>query len=209
MKAGYSMAFLALSLFLAGCGHSEQEKPAVAGAPSKPNKPDASAHDDEAAIQASLAKLSKDDRADAELQRFCCIHRDQRLGAMGPPVKITLKDKDDEVTAFLCCKACEKAARKDEAKTVAVVQELNIQGNIAKLSPEDRKLATLQKYCASDGKSPLGSMGIPGKYIIKDKDGVEHPVFVCCGGCIATIKMDEAKTLQLVEELRKKNAAPK
>jgi hypothetical protein len=82
---------------------------------------------------------------------------------------------------------------------------MNIAGNLAKLNSEDRKLAVAQKFCAVETDSRLGSMGPPEKYVIKDKDG-EHPVFVCCGGCIKTIKKDEAKTLRDVEEMKKKNA---
>jgi hypothetical protein len=163
-------------------------------------------------VTGNLAKLSDDDRDDAVTQKFCAVHGDSLLGSMGVPVKITIKNKDgDKVGAFLCCKACEKTARQDEAKTAAVVEELNIASNLAKLAAEDRTLAQAQKFCAVATESRLGSMGPPEKYIIKDKDGVEHPVFVCCGGCIRTIKRDEAKTLRDVAELKKKNvqAGPK
>jgi hypothetical protein len=191
MKPAAYLIFLSGAIFLVGCGHSEQQG------------------DDEASIQANLAKLDKDDRADAELQKYCCIHRDHRLGSMGVPVKIMLKNQDgEEVTGYLCCKSCEKAARKSEAATAAVVQELYVQGYMAQLGPEDRKLAEAQKYCASDGKTPLGSMGKPDKYVIKDKDGVAHPVFLCCAGCSKLIT-DEPKTWQLVQELMKKHGGGK
>jgi hypothetical protein len=162
----------------------------------------------ELTIAGNLAKLSDDDRDAAQTQKFCAVHGDSRLGSMGVPVKITVKDKGGEkVTAFLCCQDCEKAARQDEAKTAAAATELSIAGNLAQLSPQDRALALAQKFCAVSNDSRLGSMGPPEKYIIKDKDG-DHPVFVCCGGCIRTIKKDEAKTLRVVEEMKKKSAEP-
>jgi hypothetical protein len=48
---------------------------------------------------------------------------------------------------------------------------------MAKLSPEDRKVAEAQKVCPI-GNSPLGSMGVPIKV---DVDG--KAVFICCEGC--------------------------
>src|SRR5262245_40549736 len=52
-----------------------------------------------------------------------------------------------------------------------------IKESLAKLSPEDRKLAEQQKYCP-DSNELLGSMGAPMKVLVKEK-----PVFICCKGC--------------------------
>src|SRR5262245_61824189 len=64
-------------------------------------------------IKASLAKLSDNDREAAEEQKFCAVKTNNRLGSMGVPVKITIKNKEGkDQDVFLCCKPCEKEARK-------------------------------------------------------------------------------------------------
>ena len=49
---------------------------------------------------------------------------------------------------------------------------------MAALSPDDRKAAEAQRFCAVSTGSPLGSMGTPVKLEIKGE-----PVFLCCAGC--------------------------
>jgi hypothetical protein len=208
MKTARWLALLVLPVLLAGCAGSN-DKDKAQGNPSKKAEPAPAPQDAEAKIKASLAKLSDDDRSTAELQKFCAVHDDSRLGSMGVPVKITLKKADEDVDVFLCCKACEKDARKDPAKTLAAVEELIIQSNVGKLGAEDRSLAEAQKFCAVEKESRLGAMGKPIKYVVKDKDG-EHAIFVCCGNCIKEVKKDEAKALKAAEELKqKKKEAPK
>src|ERR1700691_2276521 len=140
--------WLTFVVLLAGCAGSNEKGPAPGGQAKKTEAQDKQ----DSGVQASLAKLSDADRDAAQTQKVCAIHGDNLLGSMGPPVKITVKSKDgEEVTAFLCCKGCEKAALKDEAKTAAVVSELNIAGNIAKLGDDDREDAQTQKFCAIHG----------------------------------------------------------
>jgi len=76
--------------------------------------------DEEAEIAANLAKLSAEDRKLAEAQKFCPIMADNRLGSMGPPTKIMIKDKP----VFLCCKGCRKKALAKPEATLAKVEEL-------------------------------------------------------------------------------------
>jgi Cu/Ag efflux protein CusF len=77
--------------------------------------------DEEAGIKESLAKLSPQDRKLAEAQKFCAVQgKESRLGSMGPPVKIMLKDEP----VFLCCKGCTKEAQAHPEKTLARVKEL-------------------------------------------------------------------------------------
>jgi uncharacterized protein (TIGR03000 family) len=73
-----------------------------------------------AAIAAALAKLPAEDRKRAEQQRFCAVQPDNPLGALGPPVKVTIKGQP----VFLCCKDCAEQARKDPDKTLARLEEL-------------------------------------------------------------------------------------
>jgi Cu(I)/Ag(I) efflux system membrane fusion protein len=74
---------------------------------------------EDATIRKNLAKLSAQDRALAEEQKFCPV-QDTRLGEMGVPVKVTVQGQ----TVFLCCKSCKNEAESEPAKTLAKVKEL-------------------------------------------------------------------------------------
>ena len=56
-----------------------------------------------------------------------------------------------------------EANSREELKTATRALDLNIQGNLAKLSPEDRKAAEEQMFCATATTSRLGYMGVPTK----------------------------------------------
>jgi hypothetical protein len=75
---------------------------------------------DEAEIRENLASLNPEDRKLAEAQKYCAVQTKDRLGEMGPPVKIMLKDQP----VFLCCGHCKKDAEKDPDKTLATVAQL-------------------------------------------------------------------------------------
>jgi len=207
MKLHHWIVLATLSGLLVGCAGSAEKGQAKKDSPKLTETKEVS----EETIKANLAKLNDDDREEAELQKYCAVQTKHRLGSMGVPDKITIKNKEGEEQAvYLCCKGCEKEARKDEAKTAARVDGLKIQGNLVKLSPEDRKAAEAQKFCAKWDTSLLGSMGPPTKVMLKDADGMEKPVFFCCGGCQRIIKeLGPEKTLARVEDLKKKNALPK
>ena len=65
-------------------------------------------------IQA-VAVYSDADREAALAQRFCVILNDNRLGAMGPPIKLTIEGQP----VFLCCAGCKKKALANPQATVA------------------------------------------------------------------------------------------
>jgi Cu(I)/Ag(I) efflux system membrane fusion protein len=73
---------------------------------------------------------------------------------------------------------------------------------LAKLSPEDRKLAELQRQCPILG-TPLGAMGTPVKIEVEGE-----PVFLCCAACKEEALANPRKTLAKVAAL-KKGALPK
>jgi hypothetical protein len=114
-------------LFLASCGGTPTDPPKV-------RVPDtgAEAGGGEAAIRANLAKLSPEDRKLAEEQKFCAVHTDNRLGSMGVPVKVMVKDQP----VFLCCGNCKPTALADTDKTLARVQQLK--GEAAPASQAER-----------------------------------------------------------------------
>ncbi len=78
-----------------------------------------------------------------------------------------------------------------------------VEANLAKLSPEDRKLAEAQKFCVVESDTQLGAVGVPLKVTLKDE-----PVFVCCEACLKEAKADPLKTLAKVKELKAKAAEP-
>ncbi len=75
---------------------------------------------------------------------------------------------------------------------------------LAKLSPEDRKLARSQTFCPVLADSRLGSMGVPIKVMVKNQ-----PVFVCCTGCSKNAAKNSDATLKRVAELRAKGSKAK
>lgn len=83
-----------------------------------------------------------------------------------------------------------------------VASEAEIRQALAQLSPEDRKLAEEQGYCANEPESKLGSMGTPLKVMVQNR-----AVFVCCDDCAQRVVENPAKTLESVDRLRAKSAA--
>jgi uncharacterized protein (TIGR03000 family) len=73
-----------------------------------------------AAAAAGLDELAPKDRKQAAEQKFCALQPENRLGAMGRPVKVMLKGKP----VFLCCEACVKQARGAPERTLARAREL-------------------------------------------------------------------------------------
>jgi uncharacterized protein (TIGR02231 family) len=71
-----------------------------------------------------------------------------------------------------------------------------IAANMAKLSPEDQRLARNQVFCAIDQDSRLGSMGPIQKIMLKGQ-----PVFLCCKGCEAEARAHPDETLLKVQNL--------
>src|SRR5207302_243934 len=69
-------------------------------------KPTQSPKREEDQVRAGVAQLSVADRRLADAQRFCPIQSDNRLGAMGAPVKILIQGQP----VFLCCKGCRQEA---------------------------------------------------------------------------------------------------
>jgi hypothetical protein len=98
-------------LMLAGCG------PGTPG-PSSPGK--SSASDEESKIKAALAELSPEDRKLAEQQKVCAVHPENRLGSMGKPDKVMVKDEP----VFLCCDGCRKKVESEPDTYLAKAKEL-------------------------------------------------------------------------------------
>lgn len=83
-------------------------------------------------------------------------------------------------------------------------EEAEIRASRAKLSADDARLVDAQEFCAVMQESRLGSMGVPIKVVLKDKNGKEQPFFVCCKGCVKKAQRDAELTLAKVEQLKAK-----
>jgi uncharacterized protein (TIGR03000 family) len=72
------------------------------------------------ALAGALEELSPADRKLASGQKFCAVQPENLLGAMGKPVKVTIKGQP----VFLCCAECVKQARSAPERTLARAREL-------------------------------------------------------------------------------------
>ena len=103
------------ALALAGCGDARPPAaPAVAVA-----APAAPAAKGSGVVAAERAKLPAEDRVLVEAQEWCAVSADERLGAMGPPLKLDVKGQP----VFVCCKGCQRKALADPDATLAKVAE--------------------------------------------------------------------------------------
>lgn len=210
------------SIYIGGTGGSKSGASSVTAI--RPSTPD----DADAKVAAALAKLPEADRKLAEAQKFCPVLTGSRLGSMGVPVKVLVdgepvflccpacragalenpKETLSKVRELKLKKGGTKSAptpgsgptpKPSEAPTTKRDPEIKIQAALAKLSPEDRTMAELQKFCPVLPKSRLGSMGPPEKVMIGNE-----PVFVCCAACKAAAVVGGDTTLQKVKQLRSK-----
>jgi hypothetical protein len=73
-----------------------------------------------AAVPAALAELPPRDRKLAAAQKFCAVQPENRLGAMGKPVKVLVKGQP----VFLCCEGCVKGALAAPDRTLSRARDL-------------------------------------------------------------------------------------
>ena len=81
-------------------------------------------------------------------------------------------------------------------------EEREVQQSLAGLSPEDRKLVEEQRYCPIMG-TRLGTTTDNGEIRKITLNGQQF--FVCCHDCEENAKLQPARTLARVKELREKN----
>jgi hypothetical protein len=110
-KIVWGVSVLLVLVGLSGCGSTPSTKGGQVQQPGKPPEDTA---------LAEREKLSPEDRALVDAQEWCVVDTENRLGVMGPPVKIKVKGQ----TVFLCCAGCKTSAQKDEDKTLATLKEL-------------------------------------------------------------------------------------
>jgi Cu/Ag efflux protein CusF len=106
-------------------------------------------------VRAALAKLGAAERRLAEAQVFCPVVTENRLGSMGPPVKVVLKGR----SVLLCCPACEEAARSDPDRTLARVDKFQAE---AKAEREYQAKGVVRSIDAKKQRVLLSHEAIPG-----------------------------------------------
>ena len=118
MKTFFGSGLIALLVVMSAIASKAQQPAPMQNIPGMTMKSDDKQK--EADIQAALAKLKPEDRKLAEAQKFCAVLTKNRLGMMGAPVKVMIKDKP----VFLCCKMCQAKATANPDKTLATVADL-------------------------------------------------------------------------------------
>ena len=109
---------------VAGCGGPA--RPQAQDAPATGSSLPAGGVADE--VAAERAKLAPANRALVEAQEWCVVNTDERLGSMGPPVKLDVKGQP----VFLCCKGCKRRAEADPDETLAKVEGLKAKAKAEK-----------------------------------------------------------------------------
>lgn len=116
LALGAGTAMFSFSLF--GCSGPTTSQPAKSQTVGESK--DQSAQQANAEIAGERAKLSPEDRALVESQEWCVVSDDERLGSMGPPIKLDVNGQ----AVFICCKGCQRKALADPVRTLAKLEEL-------------------------------------------------------------------------------------
>jgi hypothetical protein len=98
---------------LIGCG-----APTVETKPVKEASANSTAPVDE--VAEVRGQLSPEDKALVEAQEWCVVSTSERLGSMGPPIKLDING----TPVFVCCAGCKRKAEADPEKTLARLAEL-------------------------------------------------------------------------------------
>lgn len=111
---------LGLLLGVVGCPQAEPTPP-QAETPKKTETPKSKPSEPvDPEVAAERAKLSAEDKVLVDAQEWCVISTDERLGSMGAPIKLMIKDQ----AVFICCKGCKRKAEANPDETLAKVAEL-------------------------------------------------------------------------------------
>jgi hypothetical protein len=117
-----AMFVLTLStlLFAGGCRDEAKQPTNAKASGDAPGTTPKSSDPDEAKIQAVRAGLSPEDRKLVDAQEWCAVEKNNRLGSMNAPVKLTVNGQP----VFLCCGGCREEAVKYPDATLKTVEEL-------------------------------------------------------------------------------------
>jgi hypothetical protein len=94
--------------------------------------------------------------------------------------------------------------RSDPVTAGGSVRADPVLANLASLSPEDRRLALSQGFCAADGcETRLGAGGPPLKAVLQ-----EEPVFLCCEACERWARAHPAEAVARLHTLELRHDTP-
>ena len=118
------LCLFAVLAVLAGCSKEEPKAapvaPKVEDQKTEDQKTESAAPAEKTAAELpeGLKDLSPEDLAAVQKQKVCPVSG-EALGAMGKPVKVTVKGQ----TVFLCCSGCEDDLKKDPDKYLAKLKK--------------------------------------------------------------------------------------
>ena len=119
-KAGLAPTALACALlFSLGCADRNTGGDGTTGATKGDDQRPAMTAK-EKKIVAARAKLPPEDRTLVEAQDYCAVMPEQKLGAMGVPLKVMITGQP----VFLCCKGCKGSAEDEPEATLRAAEEL-------------------------------------------------------------------------------------
>ena len=117
----------AVSIIATGC--QTQSSPVSSNTESSTTHQDSDGHqhDDhgDAEVATAMAKLSPEDRKEAEAQKFCAVMGDNLLGSMGTPLKLDVNGQP----VFVCCSGCKSKALKNPEQTLATVAKMKVENS--------------------------------------------------------------------------------
>jgi hypothetical protein len=90
---------------------------------------------------------------------------------------------------------------KPTASGPAVDPDAEVKANLARLDPEDQRVAERQKYCPVMPQIRLGEMGPPFKVVLKGET-----FFVCCKTCVRQAPKEPETILAQLKEIREASA---
>lgn len=132
---------------------------------------------------------------------FCCPPCVDEFVRMAKEEPENILEPSDYVQGEGNPSAQKEGSIPDSASDSTPSIDSEISDALAKLSPEDRKLAEAQKFCAVATSRPLGSMGPPIKIELSGE-----PVFLCCEGCRTRALREPEETLGTVARLKQETA---
>jgi YHS domain-containing protein len=115
-----------------------------------------------------------------EAQKVCPVSG-QPLGGMGKTIAVTIGDQ----TIYVCCASCIDTLKANPTKYLTAAPILHV----APATKSDAAAVARQKLCPVMD-TPLGSMGTPLKV-----SGLGRDVFLCCKGCLKSLKKEPQKYL--------------
>ena len=121
--------FAALATFAVGCQSQSSTPPTEASAHVEAEGADHAGHeqgvDGESDVTLAMAKLSPEDRTEAEAQKFCAVMNTSLLGSMGAPLKLDVQGQP----VFVCCAGCKSKALKNPDETLETVAKLKAENS--------------------------------------------------------------------------------